>query len=221
MYNLEGMLKTEVTEEIGVSAFQRAGREPGVETATEANKIQAGADVKTEEKRDIVKDFMVDMVRKLNQILKVYVDEPIATEILGSKGTKWLNWTKADIQGEFIEDVDIYSGMPFSVLEDRRQALEMFSLTQQDPFFDPLEVRKELVKRMGWNDRLIKAPEVVQQEQEAAAAEEAALQEQEAATNGNTAPNTQTKRPAGEGGGAQRGSDILGGILGEAAKGGG
>jgi len=217
MYNLEAILKTEVTEEIGVSAFQRAGREPGVETATEANKIQAGADVKTEEKRDIVKDFMISLVRKMNQILKVYVDEPIATEILGQQGTQWIEWSKADIQGEFIEDVDIYSGMPFSVLEDRRQALEMFSLTQADPIFDAIEVRKELVRRMGWNERLIKSPEQVQAEQEQAAAQEQQLAQEEAQSS--TASNIRPSTGAGER--AQQGPDFLASLLGQANRGGG
>jgi len=216
MYSLEAILKREVTEEFGQSAFNRASREPGVETATEADKIQSGADVKTEEKRDVVKDFMVLLVRKLNQILKVYVDVPIATEILGRDGTSWVAWTKEDIQGEFIEDVDIYSGMPFSVLEDRRQALEMFSLIQADPMVDPIKVRRELFKRMGWNEGLLKPIEQVRQEsqQAAAQAEQDALNEQQAGQSTTIRP----KGPSGET--AQRGPDILASLLGQARGGG-
>ena len=127
-----------------------------------------------------------------------------------------ISWTKADIQGEFIEDVDIYSGMPFSVLEDRRQALEMFSLVQADPIFDPIAVRLELVKRMGWNERLIKRPEVVQQEAEQAAAQAQQQQLEEA----QAGQSSQTRPSTGAGESAQRGPDILAGILGQANRGG-
>lgn len=207
LYSLADILKREVTEDVGVTAMNRGTREPGVETAFEASKIQSGADVKTEEKRDIVHDFMVDLVKKLNQILKVFVDEPIAQEIVGSTGSSWVNWTRSDIQGEFIEDVDIYSGMPFSVLEDRRQALEMFALVAADPGFDGNEVRQELRKRMGWPEKVIRQPDRPAQEDDPAIQQ---LLEQ------SRKGQSTTMRPGGGGESAKRGPDILAGLIGPA-----
>lgn len=161
IYNVQRILKGEMTEEAGVSAMNRARREPGVDTAHEAQLIQSGADIKVDEKRDIVREFMRSVVRKLNQILRVYVDEDTAIRISGPRGVHWRSWSREDIQGEFIEDVDIYSGMPFSREVEKRQAMEMFSLIQQDQFFDPYEVRAELRRKMDWPEKILRSPEEV------------------------------------------------------------
>ncbi len=210
LYNVEGLLKREVTEEIGVSAYNRGGREPGVETAYEADKIQAGADVKTEEKRDQVREFMRSIVEKLNQLLQLFMTQEKAIEITGERGSKWLVWTPEDIKGQFIMDVDIYSAMPFSILQDRRQAMEMYSLVAQDPYYDPLKVRINVNRRMGWPEDSLRDPATLQV-MGLLPQQPGMAQMQQMGAMGMKPE--QQMRPVGQDN-AQRGSDMLGGMLG-------
>lgn len=182
VYNVSGILKREITEATGVSAYARSGREPGVDTAFEANLIQGGSDIKIQEKREIVREFIIDNVRKLNQILRMYADTPIVLPITGLKGKKWIKWTAEDIKGEFLEDVDIYTSLPYTELEEKKQAMEMFSLAQNDPFFDALKLRQKVVQLMKWPEDVLKPLSQIQQEQQAAQQQAQEAQRQQSKT---------------------------------------
>jgi hypothetical protein len=210
-YAIADVLKRETTEDLGVSAYQRSGREPGVDTAFEASLIQGGTDIKAQEKRDIVREFMRLNVRKLNQILKVYSDKKQAIQVAGLKGSKWVEWSAEDIQGEFLEDVDIYSSMPFTEEIEKKQTMEMYSLTAADPYIDPLKLRQTVFRRMKWpEDILLTEAEVMQRQQ----AEEA--RQQQIAAQESQAQQSRTIRPTeGE---VQRKPDMQAAIIGGARR---
>ncbi len=155
VYNVSALLKREITEDIGVTAMNRGTRETGVDTAYEASLIQGGADIKIQEKRDIVRQFCVDLIRKLNQILKAHADTEMVLKVVGAKGEKWRKWSNKDIMGEFIEDVDIYSTLPFSEEIEKKQAMELLSLAGADPYFNPLKVRQQIVRIFKWPENLL------------------------------------------------------------------
>lgn len=206
MYNVKDVLKRELTEETGVSSMNRASREPGVNTAYEAQQIQSGADSKVSEKQDMVRIFIRSVVRKLNQILKVYADRDQAIRIAGPKGAHWQSWTKEDIQGEFIEDVDIYSSMPYSEETDRKQAMELYSIIQQNPQIDQFATLQWLFRKFNAPENLLLPPEEVRQKLEQMTAKELQiLQDQGAAMNTGLRPSE---------GDVQRPSDMVAGIMG-------
>jgi hypothetical protein len=206
MYNVKEVLKRELTEETGVSSMQRASREPGVNTAYEASQIQGGADLKVQEKRDIVRRFVTLVVRKLNQILKLYATREQVLRIAGPKGVHWVRWTREDIQGEFFEDVDIYTSQPFSQEMERRQAMELFSLVARDPYFDPYEVRRELQRKMGWSDKVLLTPDGVRQKMETMTSAELEMLDL-ARRDANTGIR-------GTGGQTRRDTDMMAGVMG-------
>lgn len=190
-YAVGDILKREITEAIGVTSYSRGVREPGVDTAYEANLISAGGDVKVQEKRDIVREFVKTVVRKLNQILKTFADQKQVIQIVGLQGTRWVQWSAEDIRGEFLEDVDIYSSMPYSQLEERKQAMEFFSLAQQDPYMNPFKVRAKVARMMDWEADIVYTPaefqQLMAQQQQAAA---------EPALDANAANQSSSLRPS-------------------------
>lgn len=210
MYNVKNVLKQEITEEIGVTAMNRGTNQPGADTAYEVSQIQGGADIKVQEMRDIVRDWVRLVVRKLNQILKEYATGEQVIQVAGPKGVHWAKWTREDIQGEFIEDVDIYTSMPFSEEVERKQAMEMFSLVQQDPYFDPYEVRKELRRKMGWGEKVLLTPNEVEQKRANMTAQEMAQFEE-----GRKQQSSQIRPTEGD---VQRMPDMLAGIMGPARR---
>ena len=215
VYNVANILKREITEDIGVSAYNRAGREPGVDTAFEANLIQGGADIKIQEKRDIVRAWVRKNIKKLNQIVKSYADMPTIVEVAGEQGSRWVEWTSKDIQGEFLEDVDIYSTLPFSEEVEKKQAMEMYSLAAADPYFNPFKVRTQVIRTMKWPEDLLYNEQEFNarmQQQQQQAQQQAALQE-------NQRQQSQTMRPT-KGPQSQnqvkRGPDMRAGVAGPA-----
>lgn len=151
-YAVADILDREITLGIGVTKSAQGTKEAGVDTATEASYIQGGMDIRVEEDRDTVKDFVTELVRKLNILLKTYMTTDSAVQIAGPAGKKWVKWSKDDIQGEFLEDVDIYSAMPFSEDVEKKQAMEFFSLVAADPYYKPIPTRKIVNRMMKYDD---------------------------------------------------------------------
>ena len=208
VYNVGSILKREITEKIGVTAYGRGTRETGVDTAFEANLIQGGADVKVQEKRDTVREFLKKVVRKLNQILKSYADTATVTQIVGPKGNRWVKWTNQDIQGEFLEDVDIYNSLPYAKETEKKQWMELLSLANGNPFVNQRRLWMKVFRAFDESEELLNTPqeqqEMMMQQQQMQAMEEQKKQQ------------SRTIRPSE--GQTKRAPDMMAGIMGEARR---
>lgn len=211
VYNVASILKKEITEDIGVSAYNRATREAGVDTAFEANLIQGGADIKIQEKRDTVRHFCIDLIRKLNQIICKHADTESVVKIAGEKGERWVKWTKNDIKGEFLVDVDIYSSMPFSEEVEKKQALEMFSIAGADPYFNPMKVRQQLLRVFKWPEDILFTEEELAAQQQQMQMQQQQAQEAQKQQSRNIRPTSGAPR-----GTVQNGPDMKAAIAGQA-----
>lgn len=209
IYNVAATLKREITEAIGVTAYDRGTRETGVDTAFEANLIQGGSDIKIQEKRDTVVEFVKTVIRKLNQILKVYADTPTVTEIAGPEGSEWITWTNADIKGEFIEEVDIYNALPYSRDIEKKQAMEIASVANGNPYVNQTRLWEKVFRAFDWGDELLNTPEEMRQAM--------AMQQQQRAAEEAKRQQAQVMRPSG--GEVRRASDMKAEMLGGAKKG--
>jgi len=215
-YNVATLLKREIVEDIGVTSMNKGTRETGVDTAYEASLIQGGADIKIQEKRDIVRQFCCDIIRKLNQILKAHADTEQVVKVVGQKGEQWMKWKNTDIEGEYIEDVDIYSTLPFSEELEKKQAMELLSLAGGDPYFNPVKVRQQVVRIFKWPENLL------YNEQELAAMQQQQQQQQMMAERGQMkeaqAQQSRNMRPTGgkTKSNVQTGTDLKSGMMGQA-----
>ena len=209
IYNVSKVLKTEQTEAIGVTAYGKGGHEPGVDTAYEANLISSGSDIKIQEKRDCVVEFIKRNIKKLNQILKTYADVPQIQEITGPEGSQWIQWTKADIQGEFLEDVDIYQSLPYARDIEKKQAMELASIATGNPHVNQNRLWQKVFGAFEWGDEILNTPEEMQEAMQRQA-EQQAIEEQKRQQGQTMRPGT---------GGPQRSSDMQGEMLGGAKKG--
>jgi hypothetical protein len=209
VYNVRGILKREITEAVGVTSYDRGTRETGVDTAFEANLIQGGSDIKIQEKRDVVIEFVKSNVRKLNQILKEFADTETVTEIVGPRGSRWVKWTNEDIKGEFVEDVDVYNSLPYTRDLEKKQAMELASVANGNPVVNQRRLWEKVFRAFNWGNEILNTPQEMAQAQ-------AIAQQQQAAVSANQ-QNAQAPRPSGPG--PQRASDMKGGLLGGAKKG--
>lgn len=210
VYRVADALKREITEDIGVTAYGRGSREPGVDTAYEANLIQGGSDIKVQEMRDCVREFVRKIVRKLNAILKKYADQPQVIRIAGSAGERWVRWTAEDIRGEYLEDVDIYSSMPFAPEVAKKQALETVTILSTHPAVNQQRLIEWYVKEAKIPENILKSQAEMQQEQQAAMQQQ---QQQQAIAAQNQVAGS---RPRPEE--ARNRNDMMAGIVGPARR---
>ena len=208
-YAVAPILKREISEKIGVSAYSRNAREPGVDTAFEASLIQGGSDTKIQEKRDIVREFARRLVRKLNQILKAYADQATVTEIVGLGGTEWVQWSNRDIAGEFVEDVDIYTGAIYSRETDKKQWMELLSIANGNPYVNQQRLWEKVFRVFEEGVQLLNTPEEMAAAQ-AAQAEQQAVEESKRQDAKNYRPSD---------GEVRRGTDMKADIMGQARRG--
>lgn len=127
VYKIESIIKDDITKIYGQSEYQRAGMQPGVQTATEAMMIERGQKLRPDEMLDIIQDFCVDIAKKRLQMMKqFYRTEHMYrfTDELG--GVQWGEFTKEDIQGEYDVDIEVASSMPWS--EETRRKMNMDAL---------------------------------------------------------------------------------------------
>lgn len=115
-YRMSEIHKDEIRTTLGITDYQQGGSQS--RTATEGNIIQNAANIRIEEQRDIIYDFVVDCVRKLAGMIQAFSDEE---EYLNLKDEQieedyvdvlkrdygfnpkipFLKMKKKDIQGEF------------------------------------------------------------------------------------------------------------------------
>lgn len=214
VYNVANILKSEITEDVGVTSYGRGTREPGVDTAFEANAIQSGADIKVQEKRDVVREYMRRVLRKLNQMLQAYADQPLVQKVVGKEGDSWIKWTKEDIQGEFVLDVDIYSSMPFSEEVEKKQVLEAVSILAQFPETNRMKLLQRVEKVFKWDESVLYSEAELQQQ--AQQQQQMMAQQQANQDQANKAQSGQLRPSEGQ---VQRMPDMMAGIMGPARRG--
>jgi hypothetical protein len=166
VYNVGNILKREITEDVGVTAYDRGTRETGVDTAYEAGLVQGGSDIKIQEKRDIVLEFVKKNVRKLNQLLKEFATTEQVMEIVGPKGSRWVSWTNKDIQGEFLEDVDVYNALPYARETEKKQAMELVAIANMNPYVNQTRLWERVFRAFEWGNELLATPEEMAQQQQ-------------------------------------------------------
>lgn len=118
LYQLSGVHKEEMREGIGITEFQQGSLGNASTKATIGNIVQNSSNLRIEEQRDIIYDFVVDGARKLAAMIQAFseeeeylnlVDEPLDedyVEILKrdygfNPKIPFLRMSKKDIQGEF------------------------------------------------------------------------------------------------------------------------
>ena len=137
-------------------------------TATEAQIVQQGAQIRVDERRDILADTLSLIIRRCNQMIFKWWKAPKVIRIAGPEGQQWINYTGVDLKGEYDYLIEPDDALPMTRERRRQEALAVYQLMAQDPFANPLELRRWVLDKFeGANpQRLLKPPEQIQQEQQ-------------------------------------------------------
>ena len=150
-----GMIEQDIRETMGYSSNQSgefAGRMTPP-TATEVNTVKEGSGIRVDERRDIVADVMVNILRKWNQYIGKFWDTEQVQHIVGPDGVPvWVSYKGSDLVGEYDLILDPDSTLPLTKQLKFSQSLQMFNMFNGDQFTDQMKLRQMVLKNAAHID---------------------------------------------------------------------
>lgn len=134
---------------LGISANQSGSTTTTERSATEVQTIQKNSEARFELERQRVVAWFLDVVRAVDALIMRYGDERLAMRVLGPrKGQFWAQFRQA-LAGGYRYDMQIDSGKYLDVEANRRQWLQFYQMTAQDPFANRMVLLKKLAQAWG------------------------------------------------------------------------
>jgi hypothetical protein len=133
-------------------------------TATETNIVNQSANIRSDERRDVVIDVFSNIIRKWNQYIFKYWSTPRVVEIVGADGFQyWVQYTGEQLRGEYNLLVYPESGMPVTRELRQNVAKIMYDTFNQDPMIDQVGLRRMVLQQTdmidpGWQQLLRPMP---------------------------------------------------------------
>ena len=199
-YVLQNQIKNNIREVMGIAAYE-SGVAVNFETAAEQSSMTSAINAKRDDRRDVVEDFYIRIMRKLlviiketmdkeeipltqNQLnaLKTVIPDKIA-KIVGPTGEvllPWLTLTNEDIQGEYEFSVSVGSTAPDNLAQRKSDYMQLTKAFAGNPYINTAAATKYGLQLFGAPEaeELMKNPEEVdaQMAQSAQAAQQSELQ---------------------------------------------
>lgn len=134
---------------LGIDANQVGGGNSGARTATEVSTVQRNADARFEQERQRALAWWLTGVQKVAALLLRYGDR-IAVEVLGpQRGAAWVQAKQQGLFGAFSFEIVIDSGNYVDIESRKRQDLQLYNITAQDPATHHEEILTRLATDFG------------------------------------------------------------------------
>jgi len=152
-------------EELGISQNQEGSFSPyHGKTATESNIVSEAFEGRVDERKDIMADVLVRIIRKWNQFLfKFWTEEKVVHIVTPEGEPAWIKYTGDELKGDYLLSIDADSGMPVSQGLKRQLSTEMFKALNGDPLIDQMLLRQIALENYAAIDPRI--PMLIQPEQ--------------------------------------------------------
>ena len=141
-------------EGLGVSQNQEAAFSPyHGKTATESMIVAEAFESRVDERKDIMADVLVRIVRKWNQFLfRFWNKERVIQIVSPQEGPAWIEFTGDELQGDYMLSIDADSGMPISRALKQQMSIEMFKALNGDQLIDQLLLRRIALEQFSLID---------------------------------------------------------------------
>lgn len=151
---IEKRIDENLRQSLGFSANQMGDFSPyHGKTAAESMIVNQSFELRNNERKDIVGDVLVNIVRKWNQLIFRYWTKEKAIEIVGPRGQKfWVEYTGDQLTGEYFLHMDPESGMPMTSgmkMDILQSLLKNFN---GDMLVDQMKLRQILLRQYDWVD---------------------------------------------------------------------
>lgn len=154
------VIRSDVRELLGTGRQQLGEAPPGRRTAEEMRQVQAAHDLRMDERRDIVADALVKMMRKVNQIVfDRWTTEKVA-QVVGYDGARyWVSYTGKENRGEYDLRVDVDSMQPRTKNVKKREIIELIQALGKNPRANVDYLMRLLLREYEWVDAMQVLPE--------------------------------------------------------------
>jgi len=153
LFTAEEAVMRESREMVGFSRNQFGEFKPGSSdtTATEARIVAQAAEIRVDERRDMLADMLVDMVTDMHTVIFNEWDQEQLIDIVGPQGAQiWVKFTGEMLKGGAYEvNIDPDSSIPETKAVREQKAMQMYQMFSQDPMFDPMKLRKFVIGEMN------------------------------------------------------------------------
>ena len=154
-----GLLKAEQMEQqsiqeilgMGVNQFGEYAPGSADRSATEAMIVNQAVQIRSDERRDIVADVIVDITEHMNHLILQQWDGEQVVSIVGPAGEDiWVKFKASDIKAlEYDVRVDPDSTVPETKAIRRQNAVQRYQLFAQDQMIDPMKLRRRTLTELG------------------------------------------------------------------------
>lgn len=145
-------IRVDMRESMGFSENELGSFSPyHGKTATETMQVANSNDNRVNERKDVVADTMVNIVRKWNQIIFKFWDTERVVEVAGPDGQMgWVEYTGDMLKGEYTVRIDPESGFPVSKALKSQLAGELAARYGGDPLVNQIELRRMHLETFEW-----------------------------------------------------------------------
>jgi hypothetical protein len=134
-------------EELGFSQNQEGAFSPyHGKTASESMIVNQAFEERVDERKDIMGDTIISIVRKWNWMLfRMWTEEKVIRIITPQGEPAWVKYTGDQLQGDYLLSVDVDSGMPINRSLKLQMGQELFKSANGDPMIDQVGLRQILL----------------------------------------------------------------------------
>jgi len=139
---------SDMRETLGFSQNQEGAFSPyHGKTATETMTVEQGFEVRVDERKDLVADLLVRIVRKWNQmIFRLWTQEKVVRIVSPQGEPFWINYTGDQLRGDYLLTIDPDSGMPVSKGLKYQMGKELMELFGGDMLIDQIGLRQVVLE---------------------------------------------------------------------------
>lgn len=153
VYQTEGRIKDDVTEISGITGYQRGSVSQGAKTATEASIVESQSRSRVDERLDVVNTFVLRVIGNVADISQAFMTQEEVAPIIGDDLVpSWVTITPDQIKGDFLYDIVYGSSLPINKDVDRQQFLQLYEMAANDPYYNPVKFRTELLRKFDIRD---------------------------------------------------------------------
>lgn len=134
-------IRQDVRETVGFSRNQFGEFKPGSgdTTATEANIVRQATEIRVDERRDMIADFIVDIMETVHQVIFRHWGTDEVVDLVGPGGVSvWVKFSGELLRtGKYSIKVDPDSSVPETRALREQKALQLYQILKTNPIIDP------------------------------------------------------------------------------------
>jgi hypothetical protein len=154
------IIRTDVRSLLGHSRQSSGEAPPGRRTKYEMQVVFEGRELRLDERRDIVADALVKVIRKVNQTIFDRWDTEQVAQVVGYDGARyWVKYIGKDNAAEYNVKVDVESMTPSTKAMKKQEIVQVIQALANNPRANIDYLMRLLLREYEWMDAMQILPE--------------------------------------------------------------